>query len=39
VVGHARKKIEDNPRDSRFLLTINRHGHRLQGYNGKAKEG
>jgi DNA-binding response OmpR family regulator len=39
VVGRARKKIEDNPRDSRFLLTINRHGHRLQGYNGKAKEG
>ena len=39
VVGRARKKIEDNPRDPRFLITINRHGHRLQGYNGEAKDG
>jgi DNA-binding response OmpR family regulator len=37
VVGRARKKIEDNPRAPRFLITINRHGHRLQGYYGKAR--
>jgi DNA-binding response OmpR family regulator len=37
VVGRARKKIEDNSRAPRFLITINRHGHRLQGYHGKTR--
>jgi DNA-binding response OmpR family regulator len=34
VVGRARRKIEDNPRSPRFLITVNRHGHRLRGFNG-----
>ncbi len=37
AVGRVRRKIEENPRAPRFLITINRRGHRLQGYNGKAK--
>src|SRR6266571_6906142 len=34
VVGRARRKIEDNPRSPRFLITVNRHGHRLRGFHG-----
>jgi DNA-binding response OmpR family regulator len=37
VVGRARKKIEENARAPRFLITINRYGHRLQGYDGEAR--
>jgi len=34
MVGCARRKIEDNPRSPRFLITVNRHGHRLRGFHG-----
>jgi len=34
VVGRARRKIEDNPRSPRFLITVNRRGHRLRGFHG-----
>ncbi len=32
LVGHARRKIGDDPRSPRFLQTIYRAGHQLLGY-------
>jgi DNA-binding response OmpR family regulator len=37
LVEHAHKKIEDDPRSPRFLLTVYRVGHQLLGYSGNAK--
>jgi DNA-binding response OmpR family regulator len=31
MVERTRRKIEDNPRSPRFLITLNRQGHRLRG--------
>ena len=33
VVERARRKIEENPRLPRFLITVHRRGHQLQGCN------
>ena len=37
MVERIRKKIGDEPRSPRFLRTVHRLGHRLDGYNGNAR--
>ncbi len=37
MVAHIRKKIGDESRSPRFLRTVHRLGHRLDGYNGNAR--
>jgi two-component system, OmpR family, response regulator RegX3 len=37
MVERIRKKIEDEPRSPRFLRTVHRLGHRLDGYNGNVR--
>ncbi|HEY6408357.1 MAG TPA: helix-turn-helix domain-containing protein, partial [Ktedonobacteraceae bacterium] len=37
MVERARKKIEEDPSSPRFLKTVHRRGHLLEGYNGNAR--
>jgi two-component system, OmpR family, response regulator RegX3 len=37
MVERIRKKIGDESRSPRFLRTVHRLGHRLDGYNGNAR--